>query len=189
MNANVMEIGHKRLDDGQHTKAGLNILKVIERRADGDYIYKSERDLVIGGLAIVLSKRQTDIIVTIPMEGRKFAEDADLPVPRVRLWEAEGSDRAKFDMDDKHRQAVSSAGRIAIFDCVVGNSPAPMYARHRLRQLNPDAEIDLISVWQRADPFPIPHPSTIGAFAEIISLVDEPLKAVPAEDCFLCPDK
>lgn len=189
MNANVMEIGHSRLDDGQHTKTQVNILKVIQRNPSGDYAHKSERDLIVEGLRDRLYQRQTELIVPVPIKARQFAEDAKFDVPTLRLWETDGSQRAKFNIDDSHVQAIEQAGRIAIFDCVVGNSPAPMYARHRIREINPDAEIDLLAIWRRADAFPMPHPSTIGAFATQTFLVEEPLKAVPEGDCFLCPDK
>lgn len=174
LEAGVWQPGHVVLNSGRHSDVKLEMDKLLERRN------QMRLRVVMHGLAVRMSDRQYDAVVSIPEGAANLFEAVEMPALLPRGIRPTKVDRREFEF--RHPASIvliKRAGRLAIFDDVITTGGTPMAMAETIRHYNPEATIDLYAIWRRDQL----DPRVDEVFTEQAYLVEEVVPSWPAEDC------
>lgn len=138
IDAGVLIHGHVQLNSGRHSNLKLEYDRLHE--------HPQALKTVLGGLQGLVEGVKADLVVPVPQGALELYKKLPSYIP-VILTDKYGS--RSFGIPMAYHRMIKNAGKIVIGEDVVTTGGASSVMAGLVRELNPEAELHLVGVWQR----------------------------------------
>lgn len=170
----VWQEEHSVLNSGLHTDVKLDMECLAEPRNWGIW------DNVVNEVCIIGQANDIQGYMPVPDGALKIAKIGPI-LPRI--FDVVKIGKREFEFPELTIERIKNFGRIAVFEDVVTTGGTPATLARKVKNINPDIEIDLIALWRRGELLK----EHTKVFKKTHFLVEEMIPSWNPEDC-LNPD-